>query len=250
MPRTACLLICLAIHSAALVPLRTQRARPRAQTVRSLNLGVDCSTGVCETVKNTAIVTWLFGGLVPALIAVNSFAFNKMSSPARYEGFVETSGQGAKMALASLGAPDAVLKEDLEKILDAFTPDESLFVPLAVAIGAPGGGEGDFLGAERYVGRDAFKAAVRRRGRGAPDAALDALFDAWAKGSGVAARSACVGSLERWRRSDGWDLGAAERDIVLGKGVVLGGFVGVAVIDFVAISALIFFVRTIFFSSN
>ena len=57
-----------------------------------------------ETVKNTAIVTWLFGGLVPALIAVNSFAFTKLSSPARYEGFVETAGDGVKLSLASLGA--------------------------------------------------------------------------------------------------------------------------------------------------
>ena len=203
-------------------------------------------------VKDTLIVTWLFGGLVPALIAVNSFAFTKLSAPARYEGFVETNGDGAKMALASLGAPDAVLEEDVSQILDAFaTPDESLFVPLAVAIGAPGGSEGDFLGAERYVARDAFKAVIRRKARRAPDAALDAVFDAWAKGSGCAARSQCLGSLEAWRRSDGsWDLGAADRDILLGKGVVLGGFVGLAVIDFVALSALVFFAKTILFAES
>ena len=156
------------------------------------------------------------------------------------------------MALASLGAPDAVLEEDVSQILDAFaTPDESLFVPLAVAIGAPGGGEGDYLGAERYVARDAFKATIRRKARQAPDAALDAVFDAWAKGSGCAARSQCIGSLESWRRNDGsWDLGAADRDILLGKGVVLGGFVGLAVIDFVALSALVFFARTILFAES
>ena len=115
-----------AIHASALVPPpRLQVAKPRAQTARGM-------APIGETVKNTAIVTWLFGGLVPALIAVNTFAFTKLSAPARYEGFVETDGQGAKMALASLGAPDAVLEEDVSQILDAFaTPDESLFVPLA-----------------------------------------------------------------------------------------------------------------------
>ena len=237
-----------AIHASALVPPpRLHLAKPRAQTTRGM-------APLGETVKNTAIVTWLFGGLVPALIAVNSFAFTKLSSPARYEGFVETSGDGGKMmALASLGAPDLVLEGDVEKILDAFaSPDESLFVPLAVAIGAPGGGgEGDYLGAERYVARDAFKATIRRKARQAPDAALDAVFDAWAKGSGCAARSQCIGSLESWRRTDGsWDLGAADRDILLGKGVVLGGFVGLAVIDFVALSALVFFAKTILFAES
>ena len=245
MQRRASLLLCLAIRAAALVPPQLQRARPRAQkTVRSM-------APLGGAVKDTLIVTWLFGGLVPALIAVNSFAFTKLSAPARYEGFVETAGDGAKMALANIGAPDAVLEDDVSQILDAFaSPDESLFVPLAVAIGAPGGGEGDYLGAERYVARDAFKAAVRRRGN-APDAALDAVFDAWAKGSGCAARSQCLGSLESWRRSDGsWDLGAADRDILLGKGVVLGGFVGLAVIDFVALSALVFFAKTILFAES
>ena len=83
------------------------------------------------------------------------------------------------------------------------------------------------------------------------DAALDAVFDAWAKGSGCAARSQCLGSLESWRRNDGsWDLGAADRDILLGKGVVLGGFVGLAVIDFVALSALVFFARTLLFAES
>ena len=116
---------------------------------------------------------------------------------------------------------------------------------------APGGGEGDYLGAERYVARDAFKATIRRKARQAPDAALDAVFDAWAKGSGCAARSQCLGSLESWRRNDGsWDLGAADRDILLGKGVVLGGFVGLAVIDFVALSALVFFAKTILFAES
>ena len=132
-----------------------------------------------------------------------------------------------------------------------FAQAAPLFVPLAVAIGAPGGGEGDYLGAERYVARDAFKATIRRKARQAPDAALDAVFDAWAKGSGCAARSQCIGSLESWRRNDGsWDLGAADRDILLGKGVVLGGFVGLAVIDFVALSALVFFARTILFAES
>ena len=247
MMRIAHLSLYAAIHASALVPPQLQRARPGAQkTVRGM-------APIGETVKNTAIVTWLFGGLVPALIAVNSFAFTKLSSPARYEGFVETSGDGGKMmALASLGAPDLVLEGDVEKILDAFaSPDESLFVPLAVAIGAPGGGEGDYLGAERYVARDAFKTTIRRKARQAPDAALDAVFDAWAKGSGCAARSQCLGSLESWRRSDGsWDLGAADRDILLGKGVVLGGFVGLAVIDFVALSALVFFAKTILFAES
>ena len=247
MMRITHLFLYAAIHASALVPPQLQRTQPRAQkTVRSM-------APLGETVKNTAIVTWLFGGLVPALIAVNSFAFTKLSSPARYEGFVETSGDGGKMmALASLGAPDLVLEGDVEKILDAFaSPDESLFVPLAVAIGAPGGGEGDYLGAERYVARDAFKTTIRRKARQAPDAALDAVFDAWAKGSGCAARSQCLGSLESWRRSDGsWDLGAADRDILLGKGVVLGGFVGLAVIDFVALSALVFFAKTILFAES
>ena len=246
MMRITHLFLYAAIHASALVPPQLQRTQPRAQkTVRSM-------APLGETVKNTAIVTWLFGGLVPALIAVNSFAFTKLSSPARYDGFVETGGQGAKMALANIGAPDAVLEEDVSQILDAFaTPDESLFVPLAVAIGAPGGGEGDYLGAERYVARDAFKATIRRKARQAPDAALDAVFDAWAKGSGCAARSQCIGSLESWRRNDGsWDLGAADRDILLGKGVVLGGFVGLAVIDFVALSALVFFARTILFAES
>ena len=244
------LLLHATIHAAALVPPRLQRvastsSRPRTQTVRGM-------APLGGAVKDTLIVTWLFGGLVPALIAVNSFAFTKLSAPAKYDGFVETNGDGAKLALASLGAPDAVLEDDVAQILDAFaTPDESLFVPLAVAIGAPGGGEGDFLGAERYVSRDTFKATIRRKARQAPDAALDAVFDAWAKGSGCAARSQCLGSLDAWRRSDGsWDLGAADRDILLGKGVVLGGFVGLAVIDFVALSALVFFAKTILFAES
>ena len=156
------------------------------------------------------------------------------------------------MALASLGAPDAVLGDDVTKILDAFaSPDESLFVPLAVAIGAPGGGEGDYLGAERYVARDAFKATIRRKARQAPDAAHPLPFAHASKTASSAARSQCLGSLESWRRSDGsWDLGAADRDILLGKGVVLGGFVGLAVIDFVALSALVFFAKTILFAES
>ena len=86
MMRIAHLSLYAAIHASALVPPQLQRARPGAQkTVRGM-------APIGETVKNTAIVTWLFGGLVPALIAVNSFAFTKLSSPARYEGFVETSG--------------------------------------------------------------------------------------------------------------------------------------------------------------
>ena len=43
------------------------------------------------------------------------------------------------MALASAGAPDVVLVEDVLAILDAFEPSPNLFVPLAEAIGAPTG---------------------------------------------------------------------------------------------------------------
>ena len=116
-------------------------------------------------------------------------------------------------------------------------------MPLAVAIGAPGGGEGDYLGAERYVAR-----ATRSRRRF--DGKRDRRPTRRSTRSSTPGRRAAAARLGRsasgpsraWRRSDGsWDLGAADRDILLGKGVVLGGFVGLAVIDFVALSALVFF---------
>ena len=159
-----------------------------------------------ETVKNTAIVTWLFGGLVPALIAVNSFAFTKLSSPALRGLCFKPSGDGAKMmALASLGAPDLVLEGDATKILDAFaSPDESLFVPLAVAIGAPGGGEGDYLGANATPRPLPAQGDDSRKARQAPDAASTA-FD--------------VGEGQRLRRAVAyWALELASKRRLLGPG--------------------------------
>ena len=89
---------------------------------------------------------------MPALIAVNSSPHETQLSRA-LRGLCRDQRPRREDG-ARPGAPDAVLEEDVSQILDAFaTPDESLFVPLAVAIGAPGGGEGDYLGAERYVAR-------------------------------------------------------------------------------------------------
>ena len=65
--------------------------------------------------------------------------YEKATAPRRYEGFVETTGTGARLPLASAGAPDVVLVEDVLAILDAFEPSPNLFVPLAEAIGAPTG---------------------------------------------------------------------------------------------------------------
>ena len=93
--------------------------------------------------------------------------------------------------------------------------------------------------------RAAFKSTVRRRARSAPDAALDAVFDAWAGGSGCAARGAVEGNLASWRGSGGWDAGAVDRAALFGKATVLGGFAGVVVIDIIAACALFFFVQSI-----
>ena len=77
-------------------------------------------------------------------------------------------------------------------------------------------------------------------------AATQAIFDAWAGGSGCAARGAVVGGLAAWRGAGGWDLSAVDRGCVKGRATVLGGFAGVLVIDAVAVFALAYFARAIF----
>ena len=147
-----------------------------------------------------------------------------------------------------------MLAADVEAALDAFAPSPELFVPLSKAIGAPPTEAGDAVGGALYMNRASFKAAVRRRARSAPDACLDAIFDAWlcgvevldarrgaslrrrwAGGSGCAPQAAVEGALARWRRADGWDLSAVDRDVLLGKATVVAGFAGLLVIDLVAL---------------
>ena len=147
-----------------------------------------------ESGKNALIGVWLFGGLIPALIGINSYAVDKLSAPAKYDGFVDTDAAkvaagAARLPLASAGAPDAVLADDVVAVLDAFAAsyDASAFLPLGAALGADAG---DAAAGQQplYLPRAAFRAAVARRTRGAPDAALDAVFNAWAGGSGARAR--------------------------------------------------------------
>lgn len=195
-------LVCFALQS-----LRTTAPRTR--------LYVDG-----ETAKNTVIGVWLFGGLVPPLVAVNVFAVNKLRAPPRYDGFV-ASKPGTPLPLASLGAPDVVTAEDVNTVLAKLrsVDDVGTFAPLAVAMGTATEGSGP-----AYITKPAFK----RRLRGVSDATLDACFDAWSRGSGVAAKTTVASCLDRWR--DG-GIDAFQRDVFLGRLTVLAGFAGLLAID-------------------
>ena len=203
--------------------------------------------------KDTLIGVWLFGGLVPALIGVNSFALSKATAESKYEGFVDTdaakvAGGATRMRLASLLAADVVLEDDVSACVDAYAAayDDSSFLSLGAAIGAPTD-DAPLAGSARYLPRATFKAAVSRKLSRAPDAALDAVFNAWAGGSGVAAQATVDAALERWRRSDGsWDLGAIDRGVFLGDVTVLFGFFGLLVLDAVTLVGLGFAIRSLF----
>ena len=197
-----------ALHFLLLVPAtlaflspggRTSSMRPpggRAASMRPptrLRFDLDSLGLSGESGKNALIGVWLFGGLIPALIGINSYAVDKLSAPAKYDGFVDTDAAkvaagAARLPLASAGAPDAVLADDVVAVLDAFAAsyDAGAFLPLGAALGADAGDAA--AGQPLYLPRAAFRAAVARRTRGAPDAALDAVFNAWAGGSGARAR--------------------------------------------------------------
>ena len=168
----------------------------RAASMRSptrLRFDLDSLGLSGESGKNALIGVWLFGGLIPALIGINSYAVDKLSAPAKYDGFVDTDAAkvaagAARLPLASAGAPDAVLADDVVAVLDAFAAsyDAGAFLPLGAALGAETADAA--AGQPLYLPRASFRAAVNRRNRGAPDAALDAVFNAWAGGSGARAR--------------------------------------------------------------
>ena len=187
----------LAFLSPMRPPERPLSPGGRAASMRSptrLRFDLDALGLSGESGKNALIGVWLFGGLVPALIGINSYAVDKLSAPAKYDGFVDTDAAkvaagAARLPLASAGAPDAVLADDVVAVLDAFAAsyDAGAFLPLGAALGADAG---DAAAGQQplYLPRAAFRAAVARRTRGAPDAALDAVFNAWAGGSGARAR--------------------------------------------------------------
>lgn len=199
-----------------------------------------------DVAKNALISLWLFGGLLPALAAVNVFAWQRLGEPQRYPGFVE-SAPSAKPALqfASFGAADVVTEEDVEAILSSVDVDAFDYVPIAAALGAADDAR---LGSSApssknllYLNEATFKRRCRDRvRRRVGDAALDALFGAMAKGSGLASKDSVVATFARWKRTDGTvNVASVDRDALLGRLTTLAGFAGLAAIDLVALSALV-----------
>ncbi|KAJ8604321.1 hypothetical protein CTAYLR_002484 [Chrysophaeum taylorii] len=204
--------------------------RPKLRTV--VNGG-----GGGEVAKDVVIVTWLFGGLIPALGAANAFAWNKLRASKRYEGFV-ASGEGRVLPLASLGAADAVLAEDVDAALKRVSAQSLEFQPLSLAMQAQ---TATASSAPVYVSKTAFKARCRKAvGPKVGDAALDAIFDAWSRGSGFADKKEVDAALARWRNPTGdVDFAAFDRDALLGRATILAGFAGLAAIDLAVVFAFI-----------
>ena len=202
-----------------------------------------------QGLKNGVIVASLFGGLIPALIGVNSFAVNKLSAPRRYEGFVATDtsrvAAGARtLPLASAFSADVVLEEDVVAILSRAKRAEDFgqFEGLSALL-TSGSAPSGLL----YLRKDEFKRVCRKARRGVPDAALDAIFDSWAKGSGFAALSTVETALSSWRSPEGEiDIGAVDRAALSGQATVLFGFAGLAAIDFIALAALAMGLQSLF----
>ena len=125
---------------------RTASVRAPARPPTRLRFDLDALGLSGESGKNALIGVWLFGGLVPALIGINSYAVDKLSAPAKYDGFVDTDAAkvaagAARLPLASAGAPDAVLADDVVAVFDAFAAsyDAGAFLPLGAALGADAG---------------------------------------------------------------------------------------------------------------
>mmetsp|Transcript_107 Transcript_107/g.389 ORF Transcript_107/g.389 Transcript_107/m.389 type:complete len:231 (+) Transcript_107:44-736(+) len=188
-----------------------------------------------EVAKNGAIGLWLFGGLVPALGAVNVFAAKKFAA-APPEDFVRTLTKTDAMPLASLGAPDVVSESEVLAVLSRLERRAPAFEPLAAALGGGAGGGGPL-----YLSKAAFR--KWSKGLAVGDAALEGVFDAWAGGSGVAAQTKVDASLDAWKTSTGFDVNAVDRAIFLGRATILSGLLGLAAIDAVVLLALAFALR-------
>lgn len=187
-----------------------------------------------EVVKQTLISVWLFGGLVPALGAINVFAYKRLTSPAQYDGFVKTDSDAPVLKLASLGAPDRVVEDQVATVLSV-DPASFEYVSLGAALGQSSSSKSDE--GPLYLTKGAFKKRYKKVG----DATLDAIFDAWAKGSGFAEQSVVARAYARWKPSGGAvDYAAVDRDALFGRFTVLSGFIGLALIDITVISAALF----------
>ncbi|KAJ1452958.1 hypothetical protein M885DRAFT_619424 [Pelagophyceae sp. CCMP2097] len=226
--------LCAAVHAfAPRAPAAATRAPPR-DVVRHGG-------------KDILISVWLFGGLVPALAAVNAFALNKLRAPLP-EGYVSSveTATDTKLPLASLFSPDAVFLRDAADALKGAKQASDLgpLRPLNALMGAPPSPTGG--SALLYLKKDDFKATVRKRARRQlPDAALDAIFDSWAGGSGVAAENAIDASLQAWRTADGGlDAGALDLAALRGKFTIFAGYSGLLVLDGLALAALAFGVKS------
>jgi len=231
---------CLAACCCGAVTVSAFVAAPHRQTPRKKQSTKMQATSAFEVAKNGAIGVWLFGGLVPALAAVNVYAVKKATTE-RPDDFVETTRTDA-MPLASLGAADVVSATDVGTVLQKLDRGLPAFEPLSKALGGKTGS------GPLYLSKTNFKAWSRSLSVG--DAALDSIFDAWARGSGVAAKTQVDASLRQWRTSVGdFDLGAVDRAIFAGRVTVLLGFAGLAAIDAVVLLAFAFALKSAFSSS-
>ena len=172
-----------------------------------------------ETVKNTAIVPWLF---TVRRLCGEQLRFTKLSSPARTRALPRPGPRrevGARVARRA-----GRTRGGRAQILDAFARGRVAVRTAAVAIDAPGGG-GGYLGAGDV--RAALQAAIRRKARRAPGRRSTR--------SSMPGRRAAAAQLGRSASGPSgvqvpaWDLGAADRGLLRRRG--FGGFVGLAVMD-------------------
>ena len=176
-----------------------------------------------DIAKNGLIGVWLFGGLVPALVGINVYAAQKLTTPRA--DFVKTTANDA-LPLASLGAPDVVSRSDVVKILTKLEKKRPGFEPLAQALGGTG------TSGPLYLRKAAFQSFCKDLKVG--DAAIEGIFDAWARGSGVASQQIVDDCLTSWTN----DMGAVERSILSGRATIFAGFLGLATLDVLVFGAL------------